>query len=646
MAEWPSFRGGPWNTGRSPAPLLLQVKKDTAGVGSVRVGGLIWGTPVVHGSSVFVGSTNRRFVRIDLTHESPSIAWTYAISGERADSLIDSAACLFPRGGGRGGTDPGVVVPGGDGALHALDAATGAVLWRFHASGATDDQHSLGVVVNSFEGNVQVSPDGALLYAGNDNGRVYCVDARTGGLVWTYALPSANMVWTAPAYVRLSSRSTDVVVFGSLDGHVYVLGARDGVPHAPRYDTGAEIKSTPAVLQDADGLGVFVCNSNGDVVRLGLSAAGSDVTAVWRASHLDGEIYASPTVDAAGGAVVVANMRGTVAGLSAHDGALLWRVDMGRHAYTTSSPVLSADRILVLGNSNGRLLALDARDGRLLGCRALSPSNLNSSPVLLPDGTVVVGSYDGRVYFVPAGALLGSEDAFSDVDPTQTLQPTNASASEPIRSFRFNGSTASEPDDDDSMRAVNPATVRVRPSDANTNLPYEIVVSPEGSHVNFVPSIDLLVGGGPSASRGVARVGVSGTHYALTDSWLKDRLRSSSGEVGFRAAVDLPPLLRSPALPRFSDLYSKFASGGALRVDLHRLSASQPAILDTYIPAAIAGIGYVCWITAVRGVATHGTFVALFLPAVPEEEDCDRPFRVLHEPSKVQCHRAVRRGLF
>jgi outer membrane protein assembly factor BamB len=639
MMDWPSFRGGTGNTGASPVKLREHHAESARDeIESVDVGGLIWGTPVVGADgAVYVGSTNRRFVRIDSCDASPpsgcTTSWAYSISSERADSLIDSAACLVPSLGL-------VAVPGGDGTLHGLDAGTGAVRWLFHARGATGDEHSSGVVVNSFEGNVQASGDGALLYAGNDNGTMYCLEAATGSLVWSYELPSTNMVWTVPALTG------GLLMFGSLDGHVYALGAGDGLPAAPRHDTGAEIKASPVVLPGGD---VVFANSNGSVIRLTLR--GPLISKVW-SRDVRGEVYSSPALDAAGGAVIVGTMQGIVAALRLADGAELWTFDMGPHAYTTSSPVLSADRVLVLGNSHGRILALDARDGALLGCVALSHMNLNSSPVLLPSrssgdetgrvrvsqrvgrsASVVIGSYDGHVYVVPAAVLLGTMDGVNNVDASQTLQLV--SGAQPIASYRYNGLVTGDGGRGAGL-AVNPATLRVRTSTPG-HLPYEVTVSPDGGHVNFLPSIYRLlysVSGVPPAYS----VAVTGTHYKLSDSWFTDRMRRAADEVPFGATVTLPTFARRDG-KTFPDTFALVSRGtGAVRVDLHRLSVTQPTILDTYIPAAIAGIGYVSWITAVRRQdGRSGTFLAVLLPAVPEEQGAEKPFAVLREPSKVQC---------
>ena len=224
---WASFRYNNENTGVSPyVSKHTNTKNDD--VTKVYLGGLIWGTPVTDlKENIYVGSTNKRFYCLG---NDLQIKWQHRINN-RADALIDSAACLHPE-------LQQVVVPGGDGYLHALDINTGKINWQFHATGATDSMHASGVVVNSFEGNVKYSADGSFVYAGNDNDFFYCIDAKTGGLIWKYK--TNMMIWTVPAYMN----NDKYVVFGSLDGHVYVFDSKTGMSIA-KYDTKAEIKASP-----------------------------------------------------------------------------------------------------------------------------------------------------------------------------------------------------------------------------------------------------------------------------------------------------------------------------------------------------------------------------------------------------------------
>jgi outer membrane protein assembly factor BamB len=156
--NWRSFRGSPNNNGNSAVEANLFTNGPSSRIPSkIKLGGLIWGTAVTDkDGNFYVGSSNKNFYSFTKEGE---LRWTYTIF-DLADSLIDSAAVVTPSGL--------VVIPGGDGYLHAVDKDTGTLAWTFKAHHADDDSHQRGGTVNSFEGNVQLGPNG-LLYAGSDN---------------------------------------------------------------------------------------------------------------------------------------------------------------------------------------------------------------------------------------------------------------------------------------------------------------------------------------------------------------------------------------------------------------------------------------------------------------------------------------------
>lgn len=604
---WPCFRLDAGNTGASPhctlrdAASLNPVTPETPV--AVTLGGLVWGTPVIGASGVvYVGSTNKRVYAVDLAQGR--ILWKYRIFS-RADSLIDSACSLSPDGAQ-------LVVPGGDGFLHALDARTGRPQWVFRADAASDETHASGVIVNSFEGNVRHSPDGSRVYAGNDNAHLYCVDAATGALLWSFR--TGMMIWTVPAFMSID---VELVVFGSLDGSVYAARSEDGARVAA-FDTGGEVKASPVVR----GADVFACNSNGRVLCLRLQAAGPTFAPVWSRS-LGAEIYASPALSH--GRLVLATMDGVLVCLSAADGAVLWRSALG--AYSTASPVVTADGVVVAATSLGRLAAFDLASGDLLACLRVSDRNINASPAFLPDGSIAVGSYDGSLYRVTGAQLMNARDPLSDVTGTKThLQPLAVGSGpvEFIHAFRLNAF------DDQGNRirnaAVTPARLRVtllKTTDRPGVLPYEVALCPDGTTVNLLPLPDAL-------EHGELRVKIAGTYYLKTTSWLGDRF--APGARGFFAQEFI-----LPARMARREVQGPWLRDGITRYNVARMAVTQPTILDTYIPAAMDGQGFVAHVLPRSGRVesqAQGTheFTAVFVPAIPDEED---GFEVLREPAKV-----------
>lgn len=606
--SWPSFRFDSNNTGASPWPLAGDHSTTAKLTSSPHLGGLIWGTPIIDSQgTVYVGSTNKRFYA--LSSPSLEIKWEYRIQN-RADSLIDSAAALNEQLGL-------VVVPGGDGALHALDMHTGAPRWLFHAShGATEEQHLSGVIVNSFEGNVAFSPDGTRVYAGCDNNHFYCLDARTGREIFHYE--TGMMIWTVPAFP-----TPDIVMFGSLDGNVYALDARTGAPFKS-HNTGGEIKASIAALTLDQ---IYVANSNGTIFRLAFDPASNSFVQRWR-TDLPHEIYASPAVK--GDRVVVSTMGGTLAALDANTGSISWQSDIAD--YTTSSPIITQDDVVVLGNSMGRLIAASLASGALLAALPLTPEreNINASPAHHPKHGIVVGGYDGRVYAVPPSLFLASPASLLPTyDPRLTGRTHFQDLSRGIRphilSFRLNAFSPQNSRHPYHNAAIDPTSIRL-PGLKH----YTPSVSPDGKFLNLIPddtlAAYLLLQ--PTTQR------VTGSYYLQTKSWLRDRMLLHN-DGAFDATLEIrnrPP----PTASHFDSL----TPSSVLRWDISGMYVSQPIVLDTYIPAAMDGQGAIAY--ACGFDTTAKTFKILFLPAIPDLHP--HPFEVLKEPAKVVVMDAVYSG--
>lgn len=520
--QWTSFRAS--ETNRTP-----DVKcEGKGGVTSVKLGGLIWGTAVADADgNLYVGSTNRRFYRISPSGE---IVWTYKLPAVN-DSLIDSAAALDGRGL--------VVVPGGDGQLHALDAKTGKAVWvKNNEDDVPASVHKKGGIVNSFEGNVQVGQNG-LIYAGCDNDHMYCLD-RNGKVVWKHK--TGMMVWTCAALHR------GVCYFGSLDGSVYACGPDGSLIN--RLKTGAEIKASPVV---SDGM-VYVGNTNGVLYCLT-----PKLDVLWKAD-IGRNIYATPVFYK--NLVIAATLSGDVYALDAYNGTRAWRCRL--LSSVCSTPAL-VNGVLVVATGLGKLVAVSPDNGAIIASRALASGSkraINASPIVLPGlGKIAVGCYDGNMYYVPctfyrdgAGRLL-KEVSGVDTDRKPYLEVVDDRYIVTIRLV--------VPGFPEAAVAYNSVTVE-------PEVPYNLEVSADGNFVNLVPVGWDWVGR-------AFTVRISGKYYLQTENWVLDRLLFNAGtfsqEVSFRG----PAARENVALPR--------------TMDVSEMYMSQPAVLDTYIPAAMDAQG-------------------------------------------------------
>ena len=254
-------------------------------------------------------------------------------TGERPASyevdLLSSSAAVF---------NDTVVVGGGDGFLHALNARSGRPLWKFRT-----------------EGRIRSSPaiSEGIVYVGSYDGSVYAIAFGSGKLLWRYdtkgrSLNSADFGFDRRSILSSPSVSDGVVYIGSRDAHLYAINAATG---------------TLKWLSDYEN---------------------NDMT--WAIS--------SPAVRA--GVVYMGTADGAfVHALRTSDGHELWRLKMPSRVW--ASPAIAGSKVYIT-NQSGDLYALDAATGTE-SWHFQTRASVQSSPTVV-GGIVFFGSNDGGVYAV------------------------------------------------------------------------------------------------------------------------------------------------------------------------------------------------------------------------------------------------------
>jgi len=277
-----------------------------------------------------------------------------------------------------------------DGRLYAVDAGSGGIRWV----------RNLGARIS---GGPAVGKNGKRLYLGTDKGKVLALKAKNGETIWETGVSSEVM--TVP---RIAA---GMVFVRTTDDFVWALRSADG---GTRWSYNVEGRSLalrggsrPAYHKGK----VFTGFSTGELVALD-SGNGSPR---WRQTIATPsgrtELERLVDVDAAphvvDGTVYAAAYHGAVVALEASTGQELWRRKFSVH----NDPVVTDKRIFIT-TSQSKVVALERGNGGTLWTqKTLMDAGSLSDPVLTKRG-LVVGDGQGRVtWFDPdSGKVLGQQD--------------------------------------------------------------------------------------------------------------------------------------------------------------------------------------------------------------------------------------------
>jgi len=316
-----------------------------------------------------------------------------------------------------------------DGVLYALNAATGAVLWRNPTvfAGSTPAVANGMVYVGGLDGNVygvnansgaviwsfttlgylQSAPAVAngVVYIASTDARVYALNAQTGALLWSYLTESPSPPDYSVALFSSCAVVNGVLYIGTANNDVLALDANTGTK-LWSYTTGNYVYSSPAV---ANGT-VYVGSYDGNVYALNARTGAK----LW---SYDTGILVSSSPAVANGVVYVADSAGTVYALNGGTGNRLWSVDTGGDV---NSPAV-ANGVVYIGSTDGYLYALNATTGGRLWSynTGVSVNNIVSGPDIV-DGVVYLHSASPAGLEVDAFALGGTADLFLRVRPVLT----------------------------------------------------------------------------------------------------------------------------------------------------------------------------------------------------------------------------------
>ena len=426
-SPWPAMRRDRRNTGSSP----IRARLDRgARPWKFQTGKGVFSTPIIDGhDTAYFGSADRNFYAVGHDGE---LRWKL-----RTGEIIDSAGTLGapdPEAGG-----PTLTFGSADEHIYRLRdperrdlTHRQRIVWRFK----TEKPPQGGQIVNWWEGNVVIGPDGTL-YAGNTGGGLYAISPE-GEELWNF--PTGNSVWSAAA-IDDAGR----IFFGSVDAFLYGIDG-GGSPLWNKLTIGFNASSAAI---GSDGT-VYIGSFDHSLYALD-PATGAVEWTFETGDHIYPSAALEENANGETVAVYTASADGSIYKLDT-DGNLIWRYDTGDAI--RSSPVLGRapkgeeGRILYVGSSDGSLYAIDTADGTRRWSYDTTPNgpvlhdrnDLNSSPAL-GRGGVWIGGESGYLYHVPYDYCLGPgrSDERCDTDPgeqfgddlTRTMPVTAGGTTEP-----------------------------------------------------------------------------------------------------------------------------------------------------------------------------------------------------------------------
>jgi outer membrane protein assembly factor BamB len=246
---------------------------------------------------------------------------------------------------------------------------------------------------------------GGKLYAVNNSGYAFALDAKTGKVIWERRIGRLNA--SSPAYYK-----HHLYIVNLVPGHIVKLDAKTG-KIVWKHSLPARAESSPVVI---DRTVYFGCE-NGELYAL--STGRGDIR--W-ATQLGGPVKSAPAYY--GGRLYVGDYGGYMNAVDAKTGKLVWQSGslgpgFGGSGEFYSTPAVAYGRVYA-GNNDGRVYSYDTSDGELAWSYSTG-GYVYSGPAVANTGhsppTVFIGSFDGNIYALDAkdGSLRWSRSAGGQV---------------------------------------------------------------------------------------------------------------------------------------------------------------------------------------------------------------------------------------
>jgi outer membrane protein assembly factor BamB len=263
-----------------------------------------------------------------------------------------------------------VYAPALEGYLYCLERKTGKVVWKYRSIESTDE--------DEFAAGFKAAPllAGNSVFAGDEDGFLHAIDAKTGKRHWQFE--------TGAEIAGGVAFWNDRLILASYDSFLYCLSL-DG-EKLWTFQTRDRINCSPAIVDHF----TFVagCDSQLRVIDI---QNGKETLAV----DMNDYLIASPAV--VDDLLYVGSHGGVVSALNWKTGNVEWRYEGKRQMSIRASAVATDDLILV-GSHDKVMHAIDRQTGK---ARWTFPTKARiESSAAVVDSRVFFGSGDGNIYGV------------------------------------------------------------------------------------------------------------------------------------------------------------------------------------------------------------------------------------------------------
>jgi outer membrane protein assembly factor BamB len=334
-------------------------------------------SPAVAAKVVYFGAYDGNFYAVEAA--TGALKWKFQTGGERrfagkhlhgvqpvSETMPDPFDCYL--------SSPvvwkGAVYFGsGDGNVYSLDAASGALNWKFKTGDVVHASPALA--------------DGTL-FLGSWDSYFYALDAATGREKWRFKTGEDPDTHNQVAIQSSAAVVDGVVYFGCRDSHLYALDAKTGEKKWAFSGEGSWVVSSPAV---EDGRVYFVTSDSSLLYALDAKSGAVLQSAGFNHWYL----YSSPAL--AGGMLYVGLTQGKLVAVDLGGFKPAWNFEtdgMKEHGPAYTKPDGTPN--------NDVIYRSDFYDDMVAGVdRVMSMGAILSSPVV-SNGVIYVGSADGNLY--------------------------------------------------------------------------------------------------------------------------------------------------------------------------------------------------------------------------------------------------------